>query len=80
MNDGLGDYASLLTANGAGVVLSDNSEAQLLQGARQLRELINSRPTPRRCRLVAEQHFSLRKGVDDLLDLYQMMARGEDRR
>lgn len=80
VNDGLGDYASLLTPNGAGVVLSDNSESQLLQGAGQLRELINSGQAPHRCRSVAEQHFSLRKGVDDLLDLYQIMARGEDRR
>ncbi len=71
VNRGLGDFDDLLPAFRAGVVVGDLSDHGLDQAAALLEMLIEDRDTPRRCRALAEQHFSVDVGVDKLLRAYE---------
>jgi glycosyltransferase involved in cell wall biosynthesis len=76
VSPGLGDMDVLLARHHAGVVVADATDASLDRAATQLEELVDDADTPKRCRALAEEHFDLERGVDQLIDAYRAAALG----
>lgn len=70
---GVGDLDRLLREAGVGVTLPDTSDASIAEAAERLLDLAADRATPERCRRLAEERFSLERGVDQYLGLYRTM-------
>lgn len=70
VNRGLGDLDELLSRFDCGVVLGDGGDAGLDEAADGLERLLGDPGTPGRCRALAEEHFNLDRGVDELLAAY----------
>lgn len=75
VNAGLGDMDELIAAYDCGVVLRDRSEDGLEEAAEEIGRLMDDGGTPGRCRKLAESHFDVERGVDQLLELYGQAAR-----
>jgi glycosyltransferase involved in cell wall biosynthesis len=73
---GVGDLDRLLPEAGVGVTLPDGSEASIGAAAERLRSLAADPETPGRCRRLAEQRFSLERGVEQYLAIYKTMVSG----
>lgn len=71
VSGGLGDMDDLLPRHDCGVVVTDRSESGLEKAVDEVERLVNDDGTPARCRALAQDHFSLEKGVAALLALYQ---------
>ena len=71
VNAGLGDCDQLFARNKTGVVIGRDDD--LTQKAIELYELCLDPETPGRCRLLAEEHFSLNQGVKNYLQIYKEM-------
>ncbi len=71
VNAGLGDLDELLARYDCGVVMPDNGDIGLDAAADELGRLLSDAGTPERCRALAEEHFNLDLGVDQLLLAYQ---------
>lgn len=74
VNRGLGDADVLLESHQAGVVVDDTSDAGLAQALDRLDVLLDDPRTPARCRLLAEEHFDVERGVDRLVHAYTLAA------
>ena len=70
VNAGLGDMDRLIAAYDCGVVLHERSAEGFEKAAEEIDRLLADEDTPARCRKLAEDHFDVEKGVDELLDLY----------
>jgi glycosyltransferase involved in cell wall biosynthesis len=70
VNAGLGDLDSLLARFDCGVVAQDSSDGELDRVAAELDRLLDDPGTAGRCRSLAEHHFDLERGVDQLLATY----------
>lgn len=70
VSSGLGDTEVLLARYRCGVVVSDYTDSNLDRAAEELEYLLDDDDTARRCRLLAEQHFDLDRGVDLLIGAY----------
>jgi glycosyltransferase involved in cell wall biosynthesis len=68
---GVGDLDRFLEREGVGVVLRDDSDETIQRGSEQVHELLRDPDTPRRCRSVALQRFSLDQGIARYLRLYR---------
>ena len=75
VNAGLGDCDELFARSKAGVVIGQHDD--LNQKAIELYELCLDPETPGRCRSIAEEHFSLDKGVKNYLQIYKEMLKLE---
>lgn len=71
VNAGLGDMDRLLPKYDCGVVLRGGTEADLDDAVDEIERLVDDEDTPDRCRRLAEDRFSLDRGVEELLGLYQ---------
>jgi hypothetical protein len=71
VNAGLGDLDDLLGRHDCGVVLQSASEAELDRAASELDRLLDDPGMPARCRALAEEHFNVDRGVDQLVGAYQ---------
>ena len=71
VNVGLGDCDEILKSGEIGVVI--RREDNLRNKALELLEICNNPETPRRCREIAINYFSLTSGVDKYLDVYRCM-------
>jgi len=75
VNAGLGDCDVLLPDAGAGIILRGTDDASVERAASELIELLDDPETPRRCRQLAERHFSLEQAVTTLLEVYREIGR-----
>jgi glycosyltransferase involved in cell wall biosynthesis len=69
INKGLGDYDYLIRHYRAGVVIDSVSD-NLREKAEELLEILIDPDTPRRCRELAEVHFSTAQAVESYFALY----------
>lgn len=74
-NAGVGDHEKLITESGAGKIL-DFEKINQYDFPSILQSLLN-KETSENCRLVAENYFSLEKGVADYKVLYQQIFKRE---
>lgn len=74
VNPGLGDADVLVREAAAGVVLDDQSDSGLHRAWDELEALLADPATPERCRSLARQHFSLERGVEQLLASYARVS------
>ena len=72
VNQGLGDFDELFSKYKAGVIVPDDKKGART-AAREMLELLQDPDTPMRCRALAEEYFSLDKGVDEYMSVYQKM-------
>ena len=70
VNTGLVDASGLVSAHQAGVSYSCDSVSPEL-AVEELLGLLKDPETPRRARLLAEEHFDLEAGIERLIDVYQ---------
>jgi len=70
VNRGLGDLNELLARFDCGIVVADATEAGLADAVEGIERLIDDSGTPDRCRALAEEHFNLDRGVEQLLAAY----------
>jgi glycosyltransferase involved in cell wall biosynthesis len=68
-NDGVGDHPYLFEKYNLGILLSDFSEQQFAQAIHQLPHLPEI--PPKQLREAAEEYFSLEKGIEKYLEVYQ---------
>lgn len=71
VNSGLGDLDELVSRHDCGVVLRDASDGELERAVAEIDRLLEDPKTPLRCRTLAEEHFDVERGVDQLLDAYR---------
>jgi glycosyltransferase involved in cell wall biosynthesis len=71
VNSGLGDMDDLLARYDCGVSIDGVSDAALDDAATELERLLSDPSTPGRCRLLAEDHFSLDRAITSLTETYQ---------
>ena len=69
INKGLGDYDYLIGQYRAGVVIDSISD-NLSEKAEELLKILVDPDTPRRCRELAEVHFSINRAVESYFALY----------
>jgi glycosyltransferase involved in cell wall biosynthesis len=69
INKGLGDYDNLIKQYRAGIVIDLQSDS-LSEKAQEMLDLISDPDTPRRCRELAETHFSSNQAVESYFALY----------
>ena len=72
VNKGLGDMDAFLKEFDAGVILTGNPH-DLAESAEKLISLINDPHTPYRCRALAEKYFSMDRGAEKYLEIYEAM-------
>ncbi len=72
VNRGLGDFDELLSKHKAGVIISNETGGATV-AAKEMYELLKDPDTPMRCRQLAEASFSLEKGVDEYISVYQKL-------
>jgi hypothetical protein len=72
VNQGLGDFDELFKKYRTGVIILDDKNGPVT-AANEMLELLQDPETPMRCRALAEEYFSLEKGVDEYMDVYQKM-------
>lgn len=69
----VGDVEALVRSERVGVIVESDSDESCRQAARELRALLEDRDLSRRCRRVAEEAYSLDRGVETQLGLYQWL-------
>lgn len=69
LNSSLGDVKTELIDENVGVTLNDESD--IPRAARKLLTLLEDESTPKRCRLVAENTFSLKHATNAYIRMYQ---------
>ena len=74
VNPGLVDAAGLLERHGCGVAFGRSGGLEVVEAANQVEELVAEPRTPERCRLLAESHFDLDQGVDQLVEIYEELG------
>ena len=72
---GVGDLDGIIERNRVGVILDAEDYAQMRIRSRELVELLREPDVSERCRRVAEEHFDLARGADDLVSLYESVSR-----
>lgn len=72
---GIGDLEKLVENEGVGVVVRGESEVELAEAARRLRDLVSDPHARARCRRVAAERFSLEAGVAAYSGLWAQLAR-----
>jgi glycosyltransferase involved in cell wall biosynthesis len=70
VNAGLGDMDELIAAYDCGVVVADSSSEGLESAVDEIERLMADEGIAARCRKLAQDHFDVERGVDQLLTLY----------
>lgn len=74
-NDGVGDLANIIQTNNVGIVLESDSLDDMQTAYEDLQFLLQDPDLSRRCRMVAENIFSLKTGVKLYSDLYEQVMK-----
>jgi glycosyltransferase involved in cell wall biosynthesis len=74
VNQGLGDFDSMLLQSRAGIVIKKGDNLSIK--ARELIELCRDPETPSRCRQLAEQHFNFEDVVRRYSSIYEQVSMG----
>jgi glycosyltransferase involved in cell wall biosynthesis len=72
---GVGDVDRIVAAERVGVILEDDTPVAHEKAAAELLELLRDPELRPRCRSAAERHYSLERGVDDQVRLYERLRR-----
>ena len=73
VNPGLVDAARLVEANGCGVVFGSTGPCSVEEVVDRIEACLKDPATPRRCRSLAETHFNLTIGVNELVSTYNLV-------
>lgn len=73
INAGVGDSEQLVVGKGLGLVVKDFSDEALHSAATQIRAMADDQALRQRCRRVADEVFSLRRGVQSYAAIYQSL-------
>lgn len=74
INDGIGDCSSIVKKKDVGIIVKDFTEASYFRAAEELAQLLKDRKAlSRRCRIVAEEVFSLDEGVKRYIEIYKRL-------
>ncbi len=73
INKGIGDTEELVKKRKIGVVVENLSEKGYLRAAEELSSLLKDSELKQRCVTVAEESFSLEKGVEEYLRIYSQI-------
>ena len=74
VNPGLVDAAGLLERHECGVVYGSLVPERMLEAADLIEQRVADPHTPARCRELAEDHFDLERGVDQLVATYELVC------
>tara|TARA_B110000014_G_scaffold264313_1_gene264887 strand:+ start:7780 stop:8985 length:1206 start_codon:yes stop_codon:yes gene_type:complete len=74
-NHGIGDMTDILEANNVGVSIKDFNRESLQKGLQEIMQLSKEPDIKRRCRKVAEENFSLERGVQSYQQIYNHLDR-----
>jgi glycosyltransferase involved in cell wall biosynthesis len=73
-NDSVGDVGAIIRRFRVGVVVRDNSAAEMARAVAELETLMRDPGLARRCRDAAEEWFSLEKGAARYDRLYRQVC------
>lgn len=73
INAGVGDSEQLVVGRGLGLVVKDFSDEALSSAAQQIRAMADDQALRARCRRVADEVFSLQRGVQSYVAIYQSL-------
>ena len=73
VNPGLRDAAELLETSQCGVVYGSSRRGQTAEAVDLIEERLADARTPSRCRGLAENHFDLQRGVEQLVATYELV-------
>jgi len=73
-NDAVGDVGGIIRRYRVGVVVAENSAAEMQRAVADLAALLADPELPARCRAAAEDWFSLDKGVEKYDRLYRLIS------
>jgi glycosyltransferase involved in cell wall biosynthesis len=76
--DGVGDLGQIIRDERVGIAANEFGEAALADLASRIVNLAKDLDIHRRCRAVAEEKFSLERGVEEYRRIYDGLARRED--
>lgn len=71
VNHGIGDLDSLLVENDCGVILESTGADSIDAAVSEIERLVDDDGTPDRCRRLAEAHFDLDRGIDQVVAVYE---------
>lgn len=74
INSGIGDTDKFVNAHGIGVIVEGFSKVQYAKAINRLFSILNNNANiNQNCRMVAQEHFSLKSAVDKYWDIYQAL-------
>ena len=73
VNPGLLDAAEMVSSHDCGVVFGSSVSGRIEEVVDLLERQLGDPHTPDRCRTLAEAHFDLGRGLDQLVETYQMV-------
>jgi|TARA_B100000315_G_scaffold80280_1_gene73550 hypothetical protein len=73
VNPGLVDAAGLVEANGCGVVFGSTGPCSVEEAVDRIETCLSDPTTSMRCRSLAETHFNLAIGVNELVGIYNLV-------
>lgn len=71
VSKGVGDLEKLLLSTRTGIIMKDNMDLAV----NELLDLLDDEETPKRCRALAEQHFSMVNAVDTYDSIFQKLLK-----
>jgi len=76
INEGVGDIDQIISKEGVGVVIASFIDSQYIEAINKIKELLKEPlALKRRCRAVAEDYFSLDKGIEKYQQIYQKLLK-----
>jgi glycosyltransferase involved in cell wall biosynthesis len=73
VSKGVGDLEKLLLSTRTGVIMKDNMDLAV----NELLDLLDDEETPKRCRALAEQHFSMVNAVNTYDSIFKKLLKWE---
>lgn len=70
INSQQGDFKEMFSKFELGVVTDSNDDTSVENYVKEMMMLLSDREMPKRCRNLAQEHFSLEKGIKHLLEIY----------
>ena len=76
INEGVGDIDQIIRKEGVGAVIPSFIDSQYIEAINKIKELLKEPLVlKRRCRMVAEDYFSLDKGIEKYQQIYQKLLK-----
>lgn len=74
INAGIGDTDNVVSGNNVGVVINEFNDTEYNEKIKRFMQLIKNKNVKKRCRLIAEQYYSLKNGADKYFEIYQRLS------